>query len=449
VLVLLGGTCQNARAIPAFAKKLGLRCSACHEAWPKLNNFGQNFRDNGYQIGNERDSPVYTSPYYWPASIRMTPQWHGERNSAQATNQSASGVQPLSTQGFDISGMDLWAAGVLEKNISFVVLPSSDEYANFRFESAWVRFSNLLNTPLLNLKAGKFELDNVVSEKRVLTLSQNGGIYQMYHFLPLLDAKAFNATPVAAGETGASTTAFGLGDNQLGLEMMGHSHDDATRYSASLLTSSDGSVNLPTNKAYDGFFAASRSFNINQLGMQRLGAFSYIGQSPTQYLTQTPAGGGAATIIAGSGFGNKDFTRTGGYALLSAKKVDVVPMFMHATESAYIALGIPSSDALPAGVQNPAWNGRMVEVFYTQNLQFIVIARYEDIRSTRQTFASSVNNFGDEDAETIAVRWYPFMRSRTGMAIEPEYSKVHQIGASAIGTNQTVRSVFVGLDFAF
>ena len=323
--------------------------------------------------------------------------------------------------------MDLWAAGVLDKNISFVVLPSSDEYATFHFEAAWVRFSNLLNSPMMNLKVGKFELDNVVSDKRQLTLSQNGGVYQMYHFLPLLDMKAFNTTPLATGETGASTTTFGLGDNQLGLEMMGHTHDDAWRYSGSVLTSSDGSVNLPTSKAYDGFFAASRAININALGMQRFGAFSYTGKSPTQYLTQSPPGGGASTIISGSGFGNKEFTRTGGYALLSAKKLEVVPMFTHATESANIALGIPSSDALPAGVQNPAWNGRMVEMFYTVNLQFVVIARYEDIRNTRQTFSSSVSNFGDEDVETIAFRWYPFMRSRTGMAIEPEYSKIHQI----------------------
>ena len=184
---------------------------------------------------------------------------------------------------------------MLDKNISFVVLPSSDEYATFHFEAAWVRFSNLLNSPMMNLKVGKFELDNVVSDKRQLTLSQNGGVYQMYHFLPLLDMKAFNATPLAAGETGASTTTFGLGDNQLGLEMMGHTHDDAWRYSGSVLTSSDGSVNLPTSKAYDGFFAASRAININALGMQRFGAFSYIGQSPTQYLTQSPPGGGAST----------------------------------------------------------------------------------------------------------------------------------------------------------
>jgi hypothetical protein len=323
---------QTASAIPAFAKKTGLRCSACHEAWPKLNAFGQAFRDNGYQIGNERDSPVYQSPLYWPAGARYTPQWHRERNSAEATDQSATGVQPVTTQGFDLSGIDLWYAGLLAKNISFVVLPSSDEYGNFHFESGWVRFDNLLKSPWLNVKTGKYELDMVVSEKRMLTLSQVGGIYQMYHYLPLIDPKAFAAAPLAAGETGVSTTAFGIGDNQFGIEIGGHSHNDYTRYTVSVLTSSDGAVNLPTSKGYDTFMDVSRTLMVNSLGPQTFGAFNYIGQSPTQYLTQTPAGGGAPANIPGSGYGNKGFTRTGGYALLSVKKLDIVPTFMYATE---------------------------------------------------------------------------------------------------------------------
>ena len=42
---------QPANALPAFARKYGLRCSACHESWPMLNYFGQKFKDNGYQLG--------------------------------------------------------------------------------------------------------------------------------------------------------------------------------------------------------------------------------------------------------------------------------------------------------------------------------------------------------------------------------------------------------------
>ncbi len=58
VLVLGGGRAAYTRSvhegitikgmrIPAFARKYGLRCSACHTVWPELNAFGQRFKDNG------------------------------------------------------------------------------------------------------------------------------------------------------------------------------------------------------------------------------------------------------------------------------------------------------------------------------------------------------------------------------------------------------------------
>src|SRR3984957_12584805 len=67
------------RPIPAFARKYGMPCSACHLGWPMLSPFGQAFKDNGYQMGNDRDAPIYQDPGYWPVTFRITPIWH--RNS--------------------------------------------------------------------------------------------------------------------------------------------------------------------------------------------------------------------------------------------------------------------------------------------------------------------------------------------------------------------------------
>lgn len=46
------------------------------------------------------------------------------------------------------------------------------------------RLDNPAGSPWLNIKLGKFELDNLVSEKRILTLTSISGVYQTYHFLP-------------------------------------------------------------------------------------------------------------------------------------------------------------------------------------------------------------------------------------------------------------------------
>src|SRR5215831_18567409 len=69
---------EKANALPAFARKYGLRCSACHESWPMLNYFGQKFKDNGYQLMNDKDSPIWQNPSYWPITLRITPFWSRE-----------------------------------------------------------------------------------------------------------------------------------------------------------------------------------------------------------------------------------------------------------------------------------------------------------------------------------------------------------------------------------
>ena len=46
VMISMGGVCPSARwPFRHLQRSWGCGCSACHEAWPKLNNpFGQNFR---------------------------------------------------------------------------------------------------------------------------------------------------------------------------------------------------------------------------------------------------------------------------------------------------------------------------------------------------------------------------------------------------------------------
>src|SRR6201984_2226512 len=105
----------NVHAIPAFARKYGMPCSSCHEAWPKLSPFGQQFKDNGYQLGNDRDAPIFQSPAYWPIALRITPNWHLETNNhmiVDAPDGTPEGaVANVKTQGFDYTGMDILTAG--------------------------------------------------------------------------------------------------------------------------------------------------------------------------------------------------------------------------------------------------------------------------------------------------------------------------------------------------
>ncbi len=48
----------TADAIPAFARKYTLNCTACHTAPPQLNTFGERFLENGYQLPGTEDGGI-------------------------------------------------------------------------------------------------------------------------------------------------------------------------------------------------------------------------------------------------------------------------------------------------------------------------------------------------------------------------------------------------------
>ena len=424
---------HKTKAIPAFARKYGLPCSACHTAWPELNAFGQAFRDRGYQLGNDRDSPIWQNPSYIPVTFRMTPNMHRESATKQAVDavpgDATSGLvsKTITQSGFDLSGMDLWTAGTLYKNISFVLLPSSDNTGAFHFEAAFVRFDDLFSNRWVNFKVGKFELDNLISEKRFLFLSGNGGAYQGYHFLPAGDVND-----------------FGLGDNQIGAELSGHSENSYTRYGIALLSSTDGEVNLPTNQSYDAFVTLSHAVDAGKLGVERLGAYAYLGRRPTYFQT---SGG---TAIPGTGTGNKPFYRIGLAGDFFFGDFELLPFVMHASDDAYLATGTAANVALPPGARDARWNSGFVEAHYYVNPQLVFTGRWETVRMSQQADPTLPSDLGNIDAYSAGVRWYPIMFSRAGLSWHTEVSAVRTRGVAFASSDAVwTSSVFSGLDFDF
>src|SRR6202167_200723 len=466
LVALVLSASPSANALPAFARKYGLRCSACHESWPMLNYFGQKFKDNGYQLMNDRDAPIWQNPGYWPVVFRITPIWHrvsvGKVQVDTYTAGALDGgqaIKRISSSGFDLSGLDLHTAGTLEKNISFYLLPSSDPTGAFHFEQVFVRFDNIAHSPWLNFKLGRFELDNLLSEKRILTLTGNGGIYQTYHFIPVGDGNIFGQ----------------IGDNQLGIEYLGHSVDDRTRVSASLVSSSDGNVNLSTTaNAYTGLFTASQAFDAGKLGVERLGFYAMYGEAATYYRTS----GGIP--IPGSGVGNKSFSREGFVGqLYFTHHFDVQIVTQHGEDNAWFGQGYGNAIAtdgnggvtcttptgcppnntpgttLPAGARAPSWNGATFEAHYVYSPQLIFIGRYELERMSQQSTVGLASNLGNISNYTIGYRYNPFMTSRAGFAWHNEFDLFHQNGTGPTSpvtgtpTNLTISELLLGFDFDF
>jgi hypothetical protein len=419
-----------------------------------LNYFGQKFKDNGYQLMNDRDAPIWQNPGYWPVTFRITPIWHRvstgkvsvDTYSGGALTGTNAAIVRVTKSGFDLSGLDFHTGGTLEKNFSFYVLPSSDNTASFHFETVMGRLDNLFGSPWLNIKMGKFELDNLLSEKRILTLTGNGGIYQLYHFIPQGDGNIYGQ----------------IGDNQLGAELMGHSWNDRTRYSVSLLSSNNGTPGLTQGNAYTGFFTASQAFDTGKAGVQRIGFYAMLGEAPTSWLTS----GGPNGPIPGTGAGNKSFHREGFVGqFYFGQHVDLQVVTQHGWDNAWFGQGYgdlidgvaPNNNTpgttLPAGSRAPTWNGVLVEPHYVYSPQLIFIGRFETIRMSQQSTPGTPSNLGNISTYTIGYRYNPFMTSRAGFAWHNEYNWLHQDGTGptlGLGTsNINTSELLLGFDFDF
>lgn len=427
--------CGQAYGIPAFARKYGLPCSACHEAWPMLNNFGQTFKDNGYQLGNGKDAPIYQEPSYWPVMFRTQAFWHRENNNRQVidaiSGNPASGQVEASvtTAGFDLAGVDFITAGTLYKNISFFVQPFIGNNS-ITLSQAWARLDNLAGSHWLNLKLGKFELDEPISVERSLILNNTGAAYYNYFFTP----------------PGSNNYFQGIGLPQLGVELAGHSDNDYTRYSVAVVSNTNGATGLPSNKAYDVYANVNQSFEIPRLGSQQVGVYGFFGQSPTYYLTN------GGNPIPGTGLGNKSFYRVGAYGHWYVDKLDFYTFFMHGWDNVFLGNAVASNQPqnLPIGAAGPTWNGGFVEGHYNPTPRWIFTGRYELARMSRQANPSIPTDTGNLDTWTVGYRWYPIMSPRAGLAWTQEYSRITNPGAAPITGLDLIRnSYLMGFDFDF
>src|SRR3984957_6550129 len=277
-------------AIPPFARKYGLRCTTCHESWPVLNDFGRNFRDNGYQLRLGKDDVVTAEPGYWPVSGHITPSYQYTTTTNQPTDQ---GTKTIDSGGVADASMDLLMAGVLTKNISFLVVPTgfaSD--GNVHLESYWAYFSRVIkNSDWLNIRVGQHEVDLPAPGHRGISLTDS---YLLYSYHP--------AVP-----NGNNLSAYDMGENQQGVEFLGHDSASLNRYSVSVFSAKDslGSANGLSSPSVYGHYQKYFRFRDGPVSEAEVGAWGVVANYPTEFLTS----GGAP--IPGSGSKLQSSTRYG------------------------------------------------------------------------------------------------------------------------------------------
>jgi hypothetical protein len=437
-----------ASAIPAFARKYGLRCTSCHESWPVLNDFGRNFRDNGYQLREGKDDTVNSNNAYWPVSIHVTPHYEYDMVTNQQTDQ---GTKSVNTGGIADASIDLLTAGVLTKDISFLVVPTgfaSD--GNAHLESYWADFSRVFaDSDWFNVRIGKHEVDLPSSPHRSIDLTFLFLVYG-YHPGPTLP----NATAV-----------FDLDSNQLGAEINGHDKDSMTRYNVSIFSANNGSNYLTSSgHAFSSpsiyyhlqkYFRPSSGY-ISQYEVGLWGAYATyptttytLGCTP-QYALPTCRqllGNGGATAISGTGGTLESTSRYG-----IEGQVWLGPLVSPLHLNLNYARGSDSQGAYIGADRAGTWQGGFLEAIWVPPIDLLhwgVFGRYDFIRNINQPLIASPTNLGDQDQETVGVRYTFAYSNRDEVGLHVEYATNNEKGIASNGGDVRTSIIFVGVDFLY
>jgi hypothetical protein len=309
VLVLELMLPSNIQAIPEFARKYGFNCNMCHTGFTKLNDFGQRFRDNGYQIPGQQGKEKNVFESGLPVALRL-PFGYTSYNSNKSTASS-----------FNLFGFDLLAAGVLHKNVSFLLIytprvdmPSgsylgpdslnSNASQTGSLESASLIFSNIIKDAL-NIRIGRFEpAYHVISSKRSYYLLQPYEIYSM-------------TTP---------GNSFSFDDNQIGIEATGHFRF-GFKYAAGFVNGTGGTPDNNNNKDIYMNLMQTIGKGDGQSAGQRIGVFGYYGWQPL-----TLPGKTISPLGNTNGTDSKSFYRYGATGSFNWNTLNLQVMYMQGVD---------------------------------------------------------------------------------------------------------------------
>lgn len=459
-----------ARAVPLFARKYGVACSSCHEVWPRLNDFGQRFRDNGYRMKGGKDEPVEQSPGYWPITFRTTvgysflrqtlvPVDKGSTAASDGTTAANGNITTNSGQ-LGFSGLDIHSIGTLGEHVSFMItytpfLASAGfgrgaSPGDSNLETAYAGIHDILGTTWLNLRVGKMAPDLPEDEHRQIQFTQG---YNSYHFLLPGSAQTF--------EPGA---------NQTGLEVYGHDENSRNRVSISVFNQNDwpvGSNSGLNSPTLWGHLTHTQYLDNDILPSLRVGVFGAIGWQPTQYETCTaPAGSasaaacqplnptgvtpGAATPVAFSGSNHKSFNRVGGevhlYFLNTYFPLHLQGVLFRASEDQALIVDPSGNQATDTG----SWIGGWVEASYTPEIHWNFTLKYEQIGITNRGYATPAGtspDAGNVVFYTASLRHTFELTSRTEAALHLEVSD--QKSYAPDGTTPNLLQALAAIDFAY
>ena len=417
---------QTSHSIPAFARKYGFNCNMCHVSFTKLNDFGQRYRENGYQIPGQEGTEKNVFEIAPPLALRLA-VGHAFYN-AKTTTPGQEFKGP-STSGFHLYAFDLFGAGVMHKNVSFLMIykPRTDAPEAFAYnnsgpnqsgtlESANIVFSNLVQNAV-NLRIGLLEpAYQAISSRRSFYLVEP---YEIYNFPAPYDITTPFETPPPSSRT--------YGSNQIGMEASGH-FNFGFKYGLGVV---NGNGLNPDNNTYRDVYL--NLFQVigkgdGQSAGQRLGLFAYYGWTPSSLFAEPDTVAGNA-----HGLDNRPYSRVGGNASLNWRSFNLSALFLAGKDDKKLNILDPS--------KSYDYNGGFAELDYSGliNNRLLLSALYNWVQPP---------SYDNRKISAISglVRYYLGDWTAVNVALHGEYTH-RMVGKGDFKAREDVVTALIDFDF--
>ena len=175
----------KSEAMPVFARKYNMSCIACHAAFPRLNEFGEQFVSDNYRLPNWKDSTVETGdemlalPDSVPLALR-----------AQAIVQAREAETIDIDTGETISAdtdfqapylIKLLSSAPLSDHISFyfyAILAEKGDNGSVIVEDAWFSHDDVFGTDI-SMMLGQFQVSDLMFPRETRLTFQDFMVYRM------------------------------------------------------------------------------------------------------------------------------------------------------------------------------------------------------------------------------------------------------------------------------
>ena len=172
LLFSLIGWSATSQAMPVFARQYEISCAACHDAFPRLNEFGTKFRDSNYRLPNWKEKigidtgdDMLMLPKMPQLAIRA--QAYAQQHQAREVNASYTGYTSNDSSEVDFQSpylVKLLSSAPLTDHITYYfygIFAEKGQNGTTAIEDAWFRHDDVFGTGT-GLILGQFQVSDLM-----------------------------------------------------------------------------------------------------------------------------------------------------------------------------------------------------------------------------------------------------------------------------------------------